>query len=115
MSKPTILLLGTCDTKLDELLYVRHEIITTSKCVVLVFDVGRGTVAHERIYKNLETVLREHAPDVKHAELDRQTYNELATTHATAEVQRMYESIDASFHAAVAVGGSSGTTISFPG
>lgn len=113
MSKPVILLLGTCDTKLDELLYIRNEIVTTTKCDVLIFDVGRNTVQNPHIYKNLEKVLREHAPEVKHGELNRQTYNELATTHATEEVRRMYESIDASFNAAIAVGGSSGRPRSF--
>ena len=34
MSKPHILLLGTCDTKLDELLYVRKQILAQAVCSV---------------------------------------------------------------------------------
>ncbi|KAJ4395512.1 hypothetical protein N0V85_006529, partial [Neurospora sp. IMI 360204] len=51
---PTIALLGTCDTKLPELLYLRSQILlhgqhlnTTVK--VLLIDVGRQPVSHTSI------------------------------------------------------------------
>ncbi|EME89063.1 uncharacterized protein MYCFIDRAFT_55551 [Pseudocercospora fijiensis CIRAD86] len=48
---PRIVLLGTCDTKLDELLYLRSGILEAGKssCKVILVDVGRSPTSHEAI------------------------------------------------------------------
>lgn len=45
MDKPTILIVGTLDTKRDETLFLRSQILSYGSCLVKILDVGR-TLQH---------------------------------------------------------------------
>lgn len=62
---PHIVLLGTCDTKLDELLYLRSQILERGdgSCRVTFVDVGRGPINHEHITVTHDTLTTKYAPD----------------------------------------------------
>ncbi|TKA71659.1 hypothetical protein B0A55_05293 [Friedmanniomyces simplex] len=62
---PHIVLLGTCDTKLAELLYLRSQILESGgpSCKVTFVDVGRTPVNHENIDVRQDTLAREYAPE----------------------------------------------------
>ena len=54
---PCVAILGTCDTKLDELLYVRTQLLETHRVRVKLVDVGRTPSTHPAIDINQSTVL----------------------------------------------------------
>ncbi|TKA72983.1 hypothetical protein B0A55_05304 [Friedmanniomyces simplex] len=62
---PHIVLLGTCDTKLPELLYLRSQILESggTTCKVTFVDVGRTPVKHELIDVRQDTLAKEYAPE----------------------------------------------------
>ncbi len=62
---PHIVLLGTCDTKLAELLYLRSQILESGgpTCKVTFVDVGRTPSAHEHIDVRQDTLAKEYAPE----------------------------------------------------
>nr|OQO21814.1 hypothetical protein B0A51_09834 [Rachicladosporium sp. CCFEE 5018] len=59
-----IIILGTCDTKLDELLYLRQEIIKSSqgRAAIVLIDAGRTPVHHDAITYPQEVLTTLHAP-----------------------------------------------------
>ena len=61
---PHIVLLGTCDTKLEELLYLRSQILESggNSCRVSFVDVGRSPVKHEHITVTQDTLTAKYAP-----------------------------------------------------
>ncbi|KXT17165.1 hypothetical protein AC579_315 [Pseudocercospora musae] len=61
---PRIVLLGTCDTKLDELLYLRSKILEASNdnCKVILVDVGRSPTSHEAINVTQEDLTTKCGP-----------------------------------------------------
>ena len=62
---PHIVLLGTCDTKLEELLYLRAQILESSgrDCKVTLIDAGRSPVQHEAITTTQDTLTSKYAPE----------------------------------------------------
>ncbi|KAK0775326.1 hypothetical protein LTR75_016616 [Friedmanniomyces endolithicus] len=62
---PHIVLLGTCDTKLAELLYLRSQSLESGgpTCKVTFVDVGRTPSAHEHIDVRQDTLAKEYAPE----------------------------------------------------
>ncbi|KAK5125354.1 hypothetical protein LTR85_000463 [Meristemomyces frigidus] len=61
---PHIILLGTCDTKLNELLYLRSRILESggNDCRVTLVDVGRSPVEHEDITVTQQALTSKYAP-----------------------------------------------------
>ncbi|KAL3455782.1 hypothetical protein BJX64DRAFT_57615 [Aspergillus heterothallicus] len=64
---PHILLLGTLDTKLDEILYLHHELTTTAaRCStplqITLIDCGRQPTTHPSITISHTTLLEKYAP-----------------------------------------------------
>ncbi|PYH46205.1 Tm-1-like ATP-binding domain-containing protein [Aspergillus saccharolyticus JOP 1030-1] len=102
---PTVLLIGTCDTKLTELQYTRAQLLstnTTTSTRVLLLDIGREPTSHPEI-DIPET------PTEAYAAHERQDYMQKVTEFTTHHVQRLYESHQ--IHAILALGGSCGTTV----
>ena len=60
MEKPTILVVGTLDTKLEETLYLRDQIIASNACSVKVFDVGRVTSDDTKRFEPEELITPKH-------------------------------------------------------
>lgn len=63
---PHIVILGTCDTKLHELLYLRSQILACSRepssTRVTLIDAGRSPVQHEHISVTQDTLTSQYAP-----------------------------------------------------
>ncbi|KAI9666789.1 MAG: hypothetical protein M1831_001565 [Alyxoria varia] len=108
-----IALLGTCDTKLDELLLLRSKICNTGSrhglnVKVILIDVGRSPVAHPDITVRQEEV-------AIGIELEGKSRNEVIENMIPA-AQRIIESMlnrdpDQAIHGIIAAGGSTGTSL----
>ena len=107
-SKPFVLLLGTCDTKLSELLYVRSHLLRHHVGVKLM-DVGRSPTLHQDIdYTHAQVLSRLSAPP----ELDSIERGQVIETMISAA-----SSFVAELHSrrtvagAICIGGSGGTSL----
>ena len=62
---PHIIILGTCDTKLQELLYLRSQILDNGgdDCKVTLIDAGRSPVQHDAITVTQDTLTSKYAPE----------------------------------------------------
>ncbi|CAG8886344.1 unnamed protein product [Penicillium egyptiacum] len=107
---PTILLLGTCDTKLSELLYTKSQIESTN-ATVLLMDCGRNPSRHEEITIP-QSALLTTSPSTPIPDLTALTRAEYITTlvpYATKKVTHLHESHQ--IQGILAIGGSCGTTL----
>lgn len=61
---PHIVVIGTCDTKLEELLYLRSQILENAGegCEVTLVDAGRSPAKHEAITITQDTLTSKYAP-----------------------------------------------------
>ena len=61
---PHVVIIGTCDTKLEELLYLRSQILESGngKCKVTLVDAGRSPVKDDNIDVTQETLTTQYAP-----------------------------------------------------
>lgn len=103
---PTVLLLGTCDTKLSELLYTKTQIESHSTCTVLIMDIGRNNTSHPHIRITQSDLLSSKA-DLSN--LDRAEYISALAPHATAQTSDLLSK--KRIHAILAIGGSCGTEL----
>ena len=114
--KAKILLLGTCDTKLEEMLFVREQILKQKTCAVLLMDLGRIPSDHAAIdIPHVELVRRgPPLPPSQDAHaclstLSRAKYIKHMISCATPFVSEMHTS--GQIHGIIAVGGSCGTAL----
>ena len=124
-TNPTILLLGTCDTKLSELLYTKEQ-LQSQETTVLLIDIGRNPTTHLEIEitqndilnprlqpdTNIDTTNHNNNPhnDQDHPQLStlpRADYMAALIPHATNLVSTLHQ--QARIHAVLGIGGSSGT------
>ncbi|KAH6644306.1 hypothetical protein C7974DRAFT_371444 [Boeremia exigua] len=103
-----VALLGTCDTKLDELLFLR-DVVRQANAEVTLIDVGRWPVDHESITISQSVLLRKHAGGINIAEQDRGQFVKIIGDCATKVVRSLSD--ESSIHGILAVGGSGGTSI----
>jgi uncharacterized protein (UPF0261 family) len=108
MPSPTILLLGTCDTKLPELLYTKSQIESTN-ATVLLMDISRTPTTHPAISIPQSSFLSTSTQTPDLSTLPRAEYIITLTPHGTAKVTSLYKSHK--IHGILAVGGSCGTTL----
>ncbi|KAJ5562029.1 hypothetical protein N7535_003508 [Penicillium sp. DV-2018c] len=108
MPSPTILLLGTCDTKLPELLYAKSQIESTNTTVLLM-DISRTPTTHPAITIPQNELLppSPQTPDL--FTLPRAEYITTLIPYATEKVTTLYKAHR--IHGILAVGGSCGTTL----
>ncbi|EAA35543.1 hypothetical protein GE21DRAFT_1842 [Neurospora crassa] len=114
---PTIALLGTCDTKLSELLYLRSQILLHPSTTVLLIDVGRHPVSHPSITFGPPDLLSHYA---KEAEMDMQSLQslprnqlvELMSRLCTSHIQSLFSR--QTIHGIVSLGGSNATALAAP-
>lgn len=116
MAPPTILILGTCDTKLAELLYLRSRMEKHSPAASLVLmDVGRNPIAHPAIsiaQHEVVTTYRGVAGTenpLESAEVSRSDAVAYMTEGAKGCVRQLCD--EGNVHGIVAIGGSSGTSL----
>ncbi|EYE91218.1 Tm-1-like ATP-binding domain-containing protein [Aspergillus ruber CBS 135680] len=108
----TILLLGTCDTKLDELRFVRDKILTNPNITgtkVILLDLGRSATTHPDITITHHDLLSSSDSNVDVSNLSRSEYIKQILALATTTVSNLYQSH--SIHAAISIGGSCGTSL----
>ncbi|RYP83216.1 hypothetical protein DL769_001412 [Monosporascus sp. CRB-8-3] len=106
----TVALVGTCDTKLQELLRLKRLIVEAGASSVILIDVGSYRVEHEGI-----DVSRDKTPGYaahREAELtkaDRGGCIKIIAECASHYVQSLYE--EGKIHGIISAGGSGGTTL----
>ncbi|GIZ41019.1 hypothetical protein CKM354_000433600 [Cercospora kikuchii] len=115
---PHIVLLGTCDTKLEELLFLRSQILEQGSSTKITFvDVGRSPTKHEAITITQDTLTTKYQPaenqDV--ASLSRGEVIKYMITCASNWLREAYEQgLDnpkQAIHGIVSAGGTGGTSL----
>ena len=116
----TILLLGTCDSKLPELLFVKHQLLTTTTTTkeVLLLDLSRTPTTHPEITITQHDILQlastnsnssSSSSKVEVSTLPRQEYITHLLHHATLAVTNLHKTKP--LHAVLGIGGSCGTAL----
>lgn len=108
MAIPNVVLIGTCDTKLDELLFLRQEILQHNANVSFI-DVGRTSTPHDAITICSKELLRDYGDGKDASKLPRGEVIKIMANAATKAVKKL--SSKGSIHAIVAAGGSGGTSL----
>ncbi|RAL11557.1 Tm-1-like ATP-binding domain-containing protein [Aspergillus homomorphus CBS 101889] len=118
-SSPTVLLVGTCDTKLAELLYTRSQLLSSSagtpSPAVLLLDIGHEPLDHPEIdipHPKLGSEYHKHQhanESTDYTSLSRQSYTQAVTESTTRIISDLYNAHK--IHAIFALGGSCGTSI----
>jgi len=106
-----VALLGTCDSKLEELLYLRARILEED-CDVILIDVGRSPAKHEAITISQTDVCNSAKNDVQVDRLPRGELIKYMTKQATIVVKKLFN--DGKIHGIIAAGGSGGTSLVAP-
>ncbi|OCT48880.1 hypothetical protein CLCR_04871 [Cladophialophora carrionii] len=114
MVKPTVLIVGTPDTKLDEILYLRGQIVAENTCNTKILNVSHSTPAKVRTrLDNLlaadEVIspLEEHSSTLK--DVSRGEYIDKAIELCTPVVKDLVSK--AAVHGIVSAAGSSGSSL----
>ena len=114
MAKPIILVLGTCDSKLEETLFIKQQIYKLNACETQVMDVGRYPSSDSNITYSPQQIFSQHHSDTGQAtkdlaSLSRADYTTYISVAATHFVKRLC--LSHSIHGIVAAGGSSGSSL----
>jgi uncharacterized protein (UPF0261 family) len=104
-----LVLLGTCDTKLDEILYLRDEILRNKSVQVTLIDVGRREVQHNAIDIRTSELLEQYGNGQSTTDLPRNEVIRLMAECATKAVKELYAV--GNMHGIAAAGGSGGTSL----
>ncbi|KAL7278609.1 hypothetical protein ACG7TL_007610 [Trametes sanguinea] len=110
---PCIAILGTCDAKLDELLYVRDCLLNTHRNRVKLIDVGRTPSTHSAVDITQPTVLAMSAAGLSGpldvSKLARGTFIKALSDRAAPIIASLAATHD--LHGLVALGGSGGSAL----
>lgn len=103
-----VLLLGTCDTKLSELLYVRSYVLQLGVSVKLM-DVGRNAIFHPNIDYTHADVLLHVSPPPRMDSMERGQVIKIMISAASSLVTELYS--QQKITGIICVGGSGGTSL----
>lgn len=108
-----IVLLGTCDTKLDELLFLREAILETNPNISVTFvDVGRQETTHNAISYTHNKLIKNYGNGEKIEELPRGEVIKLMARCATGLVKELFDNADDTrIDGIISAGGSGGTSL----
>ncbi|CCM02102.1 uncharacterized protein FIBRA_04179 [Fibroporia radiculosa] len=110
MAHPTVALIGTCDTKLEELLYVHDKLVNQHGMQCKLIDVGRTPSDHPSISIRQSDIFRlSGIPPVDLTALPRGEVISTLIKHTIPIVASMQESN--AIHAALSLGGSGGSSL----
>lgn len=109
MPTATVLLLGTCDTKLQELLFLKNQIRRQDSVEAILLDVGRDSVDHHEIDIPQDQLIKDHGDGKTTAGLPRSEVVNLMAECASRAVQQLFEK--AEIHGIISAGGSGGTSL----
>jgi uncharacterized protein (UPF0261 family) len=110
----TVALLGTCDTKLQELLFLRSQILAHDAVSVLMIDVGREPVSHEAITVSQAELISKYGdqPPTQSSDLPRNDLVNFMSSCATKALRTLFTA--GRIHGVISAGGSCGTSIAAP-
>ncbi|KAK0730148.1 hypothetical protein B0H67DRAFT_596376 [Lasiosphaeris hirsuta] len=113
----TVVLLGTCDTKLEELLFLRSRILDNKKQLqVVMIDVGRHPVSHDAITISHSQLVSQYGDSTRAgpslSDLPRAEVIKLMSSCATAAVKHLFATH--AIHGIISAGGSGGTSLAAP-
>ncbi|RMZ86282.1 hypothetical protein DV736_g6492, partial [Chaetothyriales sp. CBS 134916] len=110
MPQPTVLIIGTTDTKFDEILYIQEKIRDPGNCEALILDVSHTPKRDSRYEAQADSI---YAPLVAHgpslAKLPRREYIDRAVELSLPVVKEMVSKQH--IHGIVSAAGSSGTSL----
>ncbi|MCJ1326709.1 hypothetical protein MMC10_003374 [Thelotrema lepadinum] len=117
MSSPTILVLGTCDSKLEETLFIQEQILRLNACEAQIMDVGRYPSSNDKITHSPPQIFSQYHESVTDPattakdipSLSRAEYTEYMAAAATHYVKQLCSS--GSINGIIAAGGSSGSSL----
>lgn len=106
----SVVLIGTCDTKLQELVFLRDRIQDTSGVTTILIDVGRKAIKDDAISISQSELLEKYGGGGKDLSgLSRGDLIEFMSHCASGAVKELYQS--GGIDAIVSVGGSGGTAL----
>lgn len=91
MPVATVLVLGTCDTKLEELLFLKNQIQQGSSVRTILIDVGRENVEHNDIDISQAQLLADHGEGKATLDLPRGEVIKLMASCAARAVKDLFE------------------------
>lgn len=109
---PRILLLATCDTKLEEISFIHKRLITLDPINnAILMDVGRETISNSLIGISQSEVLKAHSSAAKTdlTSLQRDEYSTTMIEAATSHVRRLQK--ESPVDGIIGIGGSTGSSI----
>ncbi|KAL1593230.1 hypothetical protein SLS60_010838 [Paraconiothyrium brasiliense] len=108
-----VVVLGTCDTKLDELLFLCEAIRRADPNVgVSLIDVGRSEIKHEAITYTHSNLIENYGKGQQVDDLPRGELIKRMAGYATALVKELYEKADGTYiDGIISAGGSGGTSL----
>lgn len=111
MASPTVAIIGTCDTKLHELLYLRDEIRNVHKLNTLLIDVGFNPTQSSDIDITQRDIVSKLQPsDTDIFQLPRGEYIQRISIHTGNYLISLYR--EKKIHGVISAGGSGGTALS---
>ncbi|KAL7897327.1 hypothetical protein HDV63DRAFT_401687 [Trichoderma sp. SZMC 28014] len=108
MTVAFVIIIGTCDTKLQELLFLKEQ-IQDGKVTPFIMDVGRNPVQHEGITTSQATLLASHGNGADVSNMSRGEFVEHMARCCSQAIQNMYEA--GMVNGIISAGGSSGTAL----
>ncbi|KAJ4393253.1 hypothetical protein N0V93_002461 [Gnomoniopsis smithogilvyi] len=109
MSPATVLVLGTCDTKLQELLFLKDHIGEATSVRTILLDVGRDNVEHEGIDISQARLIADYGQGQTTSDLPRGEVIKLMASCATRAVKNRFEKGEIS--GIISAGGTGGTSL----
>jgi len=107
----TVAIIGTCDTKLEELIFLRHQIAAASGNIkTCLIDVGRHGSSNSEIDIHAADMLSQYRPELDITTLSRGDFIDVMGTCAAQAVHNMYR--QGKIDGIVSAGGSCGTALS---
>lgn len=104
-----IVLLGTCDTKLEELLYLRTEILRAESVQITLIDVGNEDTNHPDITISSKELRDRYGGESTKKASSRSEANSNMAQCATQAVKDLHA--EGRIHGIIAAGGSGGTSL----
>ncbi|KAL8924142.1 MAG: hypothetical protein Q9172_002807, partial [Xanthocarpia lactea] len=108
----SIVVLGTCDTKLSELLYLRSQILSHAEdASITLIDVGKSPVSNAAISIPQHDLLEKYgsSSDTDLSKAPRSRVTQIMTECATTCLEHLYSK--SAVHGVISIGGSCGTSI----
>lgn len=91
MSPATVLVLGTCDTKLRELLFLKSQIQNSASIGTILMDVGKEDVQHDEIDISQAQLVADHGHGQTTSDLPRGEVVKLMASCAARAVKSLLE------------------------